>query len=408
MGGQAGRHLCASLCKDRHARCLRDGPCGGRGEEDSNADPNADRSLLDSVVSTTTAASSTQPPRDKKPADVKRQRTPSQTIREADFEFLQCIGKGTFGRVYLVRKKDDANQRLLAMKVLRKSRIADSRRRAEYIITERRVLRNANHPFLARLRFAFQSPSRLYLITDFFGGGEILEHIRRLGRFSEDQARFFVAEVSLGLEYLHDKGICHRDLKPENVLLDVEGHVRLTDFGLAKMGLRQALTSTMCGTPEYLPPEVFRRQSYACELDWWSCGVLMFEMLEGRPPFRDENESRLYQRIMDGRFQFQHEHSAAATSLVKGLLRPDLAVRMKSAEDLKASPWLLDVDWAAALRRELVPPFRPRPNAKICSPRLRPSSPEASSLGFHIQGFTYVPELRGPLSSPADTASKAC
>eukprot|EP00438_Fugacium_kawagutii_P033127 Skav217299 [mRNA] locus=scaffold1466:193351:214474:+ [translate_table: standard] len=150
---------------------------------------------------------------------------------------------------------------LLAMKVLKKSRIGDSRRRAEYVITERKVLRSANHPFVARLRpsasyrYAFQSASRLYLLTDFFGGGELLEHIRRLGRFTETQARFFVAEVSLGLEYLHDKGICHRDLKPENVLLDIDGHVRLTDFGLAKMGLRQNLTSTMCGTPEYLPPE---------------------------------------------------------------------------------------------------------------------------------------------------------
>jgi len=322
-----------------------------------------------------------------------------QRIREADFEFLQCIGKGTFGRVYLVRKRDDTSQRLLAMKVLRKSRIGDSRRRAEYIITERKVLRSANHPFVARLRYAFQSASRLYLLTDFFGGGELLEHIRRSGRFSEAQARFFVAEVALGLEYLHERGICHRDLKPENVLLDLDGHVRLTDFGLAKMGLRTALTSTMCGTPEYLPPEVFRRQSYACELDWWSFGVLIFEMLEGRPPFRDPNESRLFQMIMDGHFCFEHVHSTEATSLVRELLTPDLALRLKSAASVKASPWLTSIDWESALNLGLQPPFRPSASMRCCSPRLRPSSPDVTSLGFHIQGFTYVPETRGPMAA---------
>jgi len=320
-------------------------------------------------------------------------------MREGDFEFLQCVGKGTFGRVYLVRKRDDATKRLLAMKVLRKSRIADSRRRAEYIITERRVLRNANHPFVARLRYAFQSPSRLYLITDFFGGGELLEHIRRLGRFTEPQARFFVAEVALGLEYLHDKGICHRDLKPENVLLDVDGHVRLTDFGLAKMGLRHSLTSTLCGTPEYLPPEVFRRESYACELDWWSSGVLMFEMLEGRPPFRDPNEHRLFQMIMDGKFRFDHAHSEDAKTLLRSLLCPNLAQRLKSAAGVKASAWLAGIDWEAALQQGMQPPFRPSNNVKACSPRLRPSSPEVCAQGLHIQGFTYVPEMRGPCAA---------
>ncbi|CAK9059492.1 Protein kinase 2 (PK2), partial [Durusdinium trenchii] len=191
-------------------------------------------------------------------------------------------------------------------------------------------------------------------------GGELLEHIRRLGRFTEAQARFFVAEVALGLEYLHDKGICHRDLKPENVLLDIDGHVRLTDFGLAKMGLRQNLTSTMCGTPEYLPPEVFRRQSYACELDWWSCGVLLFEMLEG-----------LFQLIIDGRFRFEFVHSEEASSLVRQLLTPDLDIRLKSAAEVKASPWLASIDWDTALKLGLQPPFRPSMTRKCCSPRLR-------------------------------------
>lgn len=373
MGARIGRNLCSSLRKqDRPRRLLEEGVP----DDCPPAEPM--RRGRELVAETCKKGSAHSP----------------QRTREADFEFLQCIGKGTFGRVYLVRKRDDPAQRLLAMKVLKKSRIGDSRRRAEYIITERKVLRSANHPFVARLRYAFQSASRLYLLTDFFGGGELLEHIRRLGRFTEAQARFFVAEVALGLEYLHDKGICHRDLKPENVLLDIDGHVRLTDFGLAKMGLRQNLTSTMCGTPEYLPPEVFRRQSYACELDWWSCGVLLFEMLEGRPPFRDPNENRLFQLIIDGRFRFEFVHSEEASSLVRQLLTPDLDIRLKSAAEVKASPWLASIDWDTALKLGLQPPFRPSMTRKCCSPRLRPSSPEVASIGLHIQGFTYVPEAK--------------
>uniref|UniRef100_A0A7S4QGT3 Protein kinase domain-containing protein n=1 Tax=Alexandrium monilatum TaxID=311494 RepID=A0A7S4QGT3_9DINO len=324
----------------------------------------------------------------------------SKAIYQADFEFLQCIGHGTFGRVYLVRKRGDESGRLLAMKVLKKSCVADTRRRAEYVITERRVLRSAEHPFIARLRYAFQSPSRLYLVTDYFGGGELLAHIRRQGRFSEEEASFFTAEVTLGLEYLHERGVCHRDLKPENVLLDLEGHVRLTDFGLSKMGLAgEKMTSTICGTPEYLPPEVFRHESYSCELDWWSLGVLVFEMLEGRPPFRDPNEHRLFELVLEGKFEFRFAHSESATLLVRALLRKESERRMKSAACVQAHPWLAAVDWAAARGRGLPPPFRPGINApilKACSPTTGPQSPD-TNCGLHISGFTYVPDLRSPL-----------
>lgn len=323
-------------------------------------------------------------------------------MREADFEFLQCIGSGTFGHVYLVRKRSDEGRRLLAMKVLKKSRVADTRKRAEYIITERKVLRSANHPFIAKLRYAFQSPSRLYLVTDFFGGGELLAHLRRLGRFTEAQAKFFTAEVALGLEYLHDRGICHRDLKPENVLLDSDGHVRLTDFGLSKMGLAGKMTSTLCGTPEYLPPEVFRHESYACELDWWSCGVLLFEMLEGQPPFRNKNQQRLFEIIIDGKFEFTSAHTDAAAALVRELLCTDLRRRLACAARLKAHPWFEDTDWEAALAKELRPPFRPDclalPGSKGPPMQCRATSPSGEiRTGLHISGFTYVPELRGPL-----------
>eukprot|EP00929_Paragymnodinium_shiwhaense_P000281 TRINITY_DN100523_c0_g1_i1.p1 TRINITY_DN100523_c0_g1~~TRINITY_DN100523_c0_g1_i1.p1 ORF type:complete len:535 (-),score=98.67 TRINITY_DN100523_c0_g1_i1:93-1697(-) len=364
-----------------------------------------------------------------------QQWVPSQGVCERDFELLQSIGRGSFGRVFLARKVGDESGRLLAMKILKKSRVADTMKRAEYIVTERKVLRRANHPFVARLRYAFQSPTRLFLVTDFCGGGELLTHLRRLGRFTEPQAQFFMAEVALGLEYLHERGICHRDVKPENVLLDEEGHVRLTDFGLAKMGLEgEATTATICGTPEYLPPEVFRHEEYGVELDWWSYGVLLFEMLEGRTPFQDENKQRLFKSILDGKFTFRNVHSQRVTSLICDLLCPDPSIRLKSATSLKAHPWFVGIDWAIALERKLMPPFRPLPTAAAAlaaerRPRFRErragseratgtnfgvgraaaaqrerSPPAATAYGrdatvavLHITGFTYVSESVSPL-----------
>lgn len=325
-------------------------------------------------------------------------------IGEGDFEFLRCIGKGSFGQVFLVRKRTDTTGRLLAMKILKKSRVANTRKRLEYVVTERRVLRRANHPFIAQLRYAFQSRSQLYLVTDFFGGGELLMHLRRLRRFTEAKARFFAAEVALGLEYLHERGIVHRDLKPENVLLDEEGHVRLTDFGLSKVGLiGHVVTTTICGTPEYLPPEVFLRAGggYACELDWWSFGVILFEMLEGRPPFQDQNRARLLKLIVNGTFTFRHVHSRALSSLVCELLCVEPSGRLRAAGAVKAHPWFSGINWQVAAKRGLTPPFRPGNFALGLKNRLeesdRPGNNEKDELELHIAGFTYVPEPMGPL-----------
>jgi protein-serine/threonine kinase len=288
------------------------------------------------------------------------------------------------------------------MKILKKSRVANTKKRLEYVVTERRVLRRANHPFIAQLRYAFQSPSRLYLVTDFFGGGELLMHLKRFRRFSEPKARFFAAEVALGLEYLHARGIVHRDLKPENVLLDEEGHVRLTDFGLSKVGLvGHVVTSTICGTPEYLPPEVFLRtgEGYACELDWWSFGVILFEMLEGRPPFQDQNRARLLKLIINGTFTFRHVHSRALTSLVCELLRVEVSARLRAAPVIKVHPWFSDIDWQIVHDRGLTPPFRPGLFAlkREFEESERPRNSPKDDLDLHIAGFTYVPELTGPL-----------
>lgn len=319
-------------------------------------------------------------------------------IGESDFEFLRCIGKGSFGNVFLVRKRSDPSGRLLAMKMLKKTRVASTRKRIEYVVTERQVLRRANHPFIAQLRYAFQSPSKLYLVTDFFGGGELLVHLRRLRRFTEPKARFFAAEIALGLEYLHRRGCLHRDLKPENVLLDENGHVNLTDFGLSKVGLvGRVVTTTICGTPEYLPPEVFVRASngYGCELDWWSFGIILFEMLEGKPPFQDQRRPILLKMIINGIFSFKFNHSHQLKSLVCELLRVEPEKRLRSASAVKAHSWFSNIDWEKADAKGLTPPFRPGLFAmKVdVSDSARPDNSPTSKSGMpDIPGFTYIPE----------------
>eukprot|EP00927_Polykrikos_kofoidii_P040493 TRINITY_DN34606_c0_g1_i1.p1 TRINITY_DN34606_c0_g1~~TRINITY_DN34606_c0_g1_i1.p1 ORF type:complete len:482 (+),score=57.29 TRINITY_DN34606_c0_g1_i1:181-1626(+) len=335
-----------------------------------------------------------------------------RSLSETDFERLHSIGRGTFGQVYLVRERSDDTKRLFAMKVIEKMRVAVSMDRVQYIVTERKVLRKVDHPFLARLRFAFQDPSRLFLVTDFCGGGELLSHLRRLVRFTEPQAMFFTAEVSLGLEYLHERGICHRDVKPENVLLDEAGHVKLIDFGLSKTGLAgEATTQTICGTPEYLAPEVLCRKSYGCELDWWSTGVLLFEMIEGRLPFQDSNKQHMFRLITQGTFSFRYVHSQRVISLICSLLCPDIQTRLKSAHSVKAHSWFLGIDWDEALARGLRPPFKPRSALKDDGFEQASiehhASPERFDCGLHIQGFSYVDE-RNTTALSCSGASSPC
>lgn len=197
-----------------------------------------------------------------------------RTLRANDFEFLRMIGKGTFGRVFQVRKKD--TKRIYAMKVLSKREII-AKKEVQHTIGERKILQKSSEcPFLLGLKFSFQSETELFLIMDFKSGGELFHHLQREGRFTEDRARFYAAEITLAFEYLHKYHIVYRDLKPENILLDATGHIVLCDFGLSKPDLpSNALTNTFCGTTEYLAPEVLLDDhGYSQTVDFWSLGEL--------------------------------------------------------------------------------------------------------------------------------------
>ncbi|EXJ82909.1 AGC/AKT protein kinase [Capronia epimyces CBS 606.96] len=283
-----------------------------------------------------------------------------------DFQILKLIGKGTFGQVYQVRKKD--TQRIYAMKVLSK-KVIIQKKEIQHTIGERNILvrtATTESPFIVGLKFSFQTPTDLYLVTDFMSGGELFWHLQKEGRFKEDRAKFYIAELILALKHLHDHNIVYRDLKPENILLDANGHIALCDFGLSKANLTQDdTTNTFCGTTEYLAPEVLLdEQGYTKMVDFWSLGVLVFEMCCGWSPFYAEDTQQMYKNIAFGKVRFPRDAlSTEGRNFVKGLLNRNPKHRLGArgdAEELMRHAFFADVDWDALGKKNLVPPFKPK------------------------------------------------
>ncbi|KAJ1962235.1 Serine/threonine-protein kinase, partial [Dimargaris xerosporica] len=255
------------------------------------------------------------------------------------FDLLTVIGKGSFGKVMQVRKRD--TNRIYAMKILSKSKIV-MRSEVQHTLAERTVLAQINHPFIVPLKFSFQSPEKLYLVLAFINGGELFHHLQREGRFDEHRSRFYAAELLSALECLHSYHVVYRDLKPENILLDYKGHIALCDFGLCKLNMSESgRTNTFCGTPEYLAPEVLYGQGYTKTVDWWTFGVLLYEMLHGLPPFYNENTNEMYRRILEDELQFPDDMSMRARHLLSGLLTrdPNLRLGNQGAHEIKAQPF---------------------------------------------------------------------
>ena len=204
------------------------------------------------------------------------------------FAPIQLIGKGSFGEVYLVKKKSTG--KLYAMKIMSK-RMIQRQNLAKYIYTEKNVQSSIKHPFIVRLYCAFQSSTRLFMVMDYCGGGDLGHVLQREKRFSEETARIYIAEVLLAIEELHNREIIYRDLKPDNVVLDEEGHALLTDFGLSKDGIKDSeFTLSFCGSVAYLAPEMLRRSGHGRTVDWYLLGVLLYEMLVGIPPYFNKDK----------------------------------------------------------------------------------------------------------------------
>ncbi|KAK6337762.1 hypothetical protein TWF696_001242 [Orbilia brochopaga] len=282
-----------------------------------------------------------------------------------DFQILRLIGRGTFGQVYQVRKKD--TNRIYAMKVLSKKVIVQKKEVA-HTIGERNILvrtATTDSPFIVGLKFSFQTPTDLFLVTDYMSGGELFWHLQQEGRFSEERSKFYIAELILALEHLHKHDIVYRDLKPENILLDANGHIALCDFGLSKSNLRKnETTNTFCGTTEYLAPEVLLDElGYTKMVDFWSLGVLVFEMCCGWSPFFAEDTQQMYKNIAFGKVRFPKDAlSLEGRNFVKGLLNRNPKHRLgahRDAAELKEHPFFADVDWEALRQKRSIPPFKP-------------------------------------------------
>jgi serine/threonine protein kinase len=262
-----------------------------------------------------------------------------------------------------VRKKD--THRIYAMKVLSKKEIV-AKKEVAHTIGERKILQySLSCPFLVGLKFSFQTEQDLYLVTDFKSGGELFWHLQRETRFTEDRAKFYIAELILALEHLHKHNIVYRDLKPENILLDATGHVALCDFGLSKADLRAGeLTTTFCGTTEYLAPEILLdEQGYGKIVDFWSLGVLLFEMCCGWSPFYAEDTQQMYKNICFGKIRFPKGVIGEEGKLfVKGLLNRNPKNRLganRDAAELKEHIFFQNIDWDALARKQVTPPFKP-------------------------------------------------
>uniref|UniRef100_A0A7N8Y7N9 Protein kinase C n=1 Tax=Mastacembelus armatus TaxID=205130 RepID=A0A7N8Y7N9_9TELE len=288
-----------------------------------------------------------------------------------DFELIRVIGRGSYAKVLLVRLKK--NEQMYAMKVVKKELVHDDED-IDWVQTEKHVFEQAStNPFLVGLHSCFQTESRLFLVIEYVNGGDLMFHMQRQRKLPEEHARFYAAEICIALNFLHEKGIIYRDLKLDNVLLDHEGHIKLTDYGMCKEGIRPGdTTSTFCGTPNYIAPEILRGEDYGFSVDWWALGVLMFEMMAGRSPFDiitdnpDMNtEEYLFQVILEKPIRIPRSLSVKAASVLKSFLNKDPKERLgcqvqTGFTDIKSHTFFRSIEWDQLEKKEVTPPFKPQ------------------------------------------------
>ncbi|XP_055383057.1 putative protein kinase C delta type homolog isoform X2 [Condylostylus longicornis] len=280
-----------------------------------------------------------------------------------DFHFLAVLGKGSFGKVLLAELRN--SDYYYAVKCLKKDVVLEDDD-VECTLIERKVLAlGTKHPYLCHLFCTFQTESHLFFVMEYLNGGDLMFHIQQNGRFSEPRARFYAAEIVSGLKFLHKKGIVYRDLKLDNVLLDFEGHVRIADFGMCKLQIYLDKTAdSFCGTPDYMAPEIIKGDNYNQNVDWWSFGVLLYEMLIGQSPFSGCDEEYLFWSICNEIPMYPMCLSQEATNLLKALLEKDSTKRIGSQYspqgDILVHPFFAPIDWELLEKRQIEPPFKPQ------------------------------------------------
>ncbi|NXC45439.1 KS6A2 kinase, partial [Penelope pileata] len=323
----------------------------------------------------------------------------------SQFELLKVLGQGSYGKVFLVRKikGSDAGQ-LYAMKVLKKATLKVRDRVRSKM--ERDILAEVNHPFIVKLHYAFQTEGKLYLILDFLRGGDLFTRLSKEVMFTEEDVKFYLAELALALDHLHGLGIIYRDLKPENILLDEEGHIKITDFGLSKEAIdHDKRAYSFCGTIEYMAPEVVNRRGHTQSADWWSFGVLMFEMLTGSLPFQGKDRKETMALILKAKLGMPQFLSIEAQSLLRALFKRNPSNRLGAGfdgvEEIKRHPFFITIDWNKLYRKEIKPPFKPAvgrpedtfhfdPEFTSRTPTDSPGVPPSANAHNLFRGFSFV------------------
>lgn len=320
------------------------------------------------------------------------------------FRILSVIGRGYYGKVMLCQRKSD--NEILAIKSIHKSRLIQSNK-VHTVVAERNILTRATHPFIVSLKFAFQTASKFYLGLEYAPGGELFFHMQKRGSTSVEDTQLYIAEIALALNHLHSIGVVYRDLKPENILLDADGHIKLTDFGLAKDLYNEEMTSTFCGTSEYLAPEIIKHENYGIEVDWWSLGILTYELLFGKTPFCHQNKSRMFQNICDKEVPYPSGVSPVIVNFINGLLMKDKKRRM-TFKQMTTSEFFKGLNFNDVLAKKVHPKFVPIiENKSVPSNFDAEFTTEQATDSFVMPvfgsaekypGFSYVePEMQNPI-----------
>lgn len=279
----------------------------------------------------------------------------------ADFHIGKTLGTGAFGRVKFVTHKK--SEHFFALKCLKKAALIKMKQ-IDHISSEKSILCALNHPFIVNMYTSFHNERYVYMLLEYIVGGEFFTHLRKAGRFDNDISCFYAAQVGAIFEYCHSKNIVYRDLKPENILLNSDGYLKLADFGFAK--IIEHRTYTLCGTPEYIAPEVLLNKGHGKPVDWWTLGILIYEMLVGYPPFVDEDPMGIYQKILSGKIVFPKTFDKNAKGLVKKLLTADLGKRYgnlkNGVDDIKLHKWFKasDMNWDELVNKTITPMFKPK------------------------------------------------
>ncbi|UMM44374.1 hypothetical protein L5515_019533 [Caenorhabditis briggsae] len=271
-----------------------------------------------------------------------------------NLDILKLVGRGGYGNVYQVRQKTDGG--VYAMKVVTKTTKAFD---PVHLAQEKKIMATVKNPFLCVMHHSFENYQKAYLVLEFLSGGEMFTYLNKKKKLDEETTRFYIAEIVLALEYLHKNDVIYRDLKPENIMFDKNGHSKLIDFGLSKSNVpKGGYTTTLCGTMEFMAPEIIRRSPYGHPADIWALGILMFDMLAGGPPFYGRTKQELAQHILHGKIGMPIHISLEARDVIKGLITR-APLRRITIPDIKETAFFEPMDWEKLKARQIKPPFQP-------------------------------------------------